>query len=129
MRGQTSHLFLRGEDGWYQVSGTLCTQITFFSVENLYICSYVPGTYQQPWLYTYRIICKVQPKSCTCQNLSRCHYQYKNTILKKNTAIYTLHIYVTVHQLSSLVSVVSGTSSARSGRAHKGKQSRPHSAP
>ena len=30
----------------------------FFSVENLYLSTYVPGTYQQPWLYIHRIICK-----------------------------------------------------------------------
>ena len=28
-----------------------------FSVDNLYLSTCVPGTYQQPWLYIHRMIC------------------------------------------------------------------------
>ena len=40
--------------GTNHVSGTWCTLIRdffVFSIENLYLSTYVPGTYQQPWLY------------------------------------------------------------------------------
>ena len=50
-----SYVPVGGEDGWwYWVSGYLVyliRDVFLFAVNNLYLSTYVPGTYQQPWLY------------------------------------------------------------------------------